>query len=85
MQTEINNKVWSKEEKVIDDMNAYWSKLTPQKIDFHIRQSMIRNQIDNITFRVKSLYKLNEQDQDKFLDYHYDGKTIDDDKIKSFH
>ena len=46
---------------------------------------MIRKQIENITFKVKTLYKMGgDEEEEKYINYsYYDRKTIDAKKIIS--
>jgi hypothetical protein len=39
-------------------MGAAWRDATPSILDYEIKYSMIRNEIENLTFRMKMLTKL---------------------------
>ena len=43
-------------------MDLNWKILNPKNIDGHVKSSMIRKYIENITFKIRSLHKIQPVD-----------------------
>ena len=48
-----------------------WLYLDPKKVDQEIKASLVRNEIENITFTVKTLSKINQILLEKLTDFYY--------------
>ena len=50
-------------------MAQAWLYLDPKKVDQEIKASLVRNEIENITFTVKTLSKINQSLLEKLTNF----------------
>ncbi len=77
----MNRRRLTKDEFLSEFMAISWRTITPQTLDSEIKASMIRNEIENLIYRVKFLHPLNDDYLKRYTDYgfyeknEYDIKT----------
>ncbi|CDW84058.1 UNKNOWN [Stylonychia lemnae] len=55
-----------------------WINITPKQLDIEIKNCMIRNEVENVFFRLKFFHKINEDFKNRLLNYNYVNENIYD-------
>eukprot|EP00347_Sterkiella_histriomuscorum_P006477 403352620 len=64
-------KIFTKEDNDHEYIDQAWSTINPQAIDDHIKEAMIRNEIENITYQTMFLSKIYDQYCEKLTQYDF--------------
>ena len=64
-------KEYSEEDRMQEDLDESWRRIGPKALDQEIKSSMVRNEIENLTFLVKILTKILGTYVDKMTNYNY--------------
>ena len=77
---QIYLKRFTKEDNSSEYLDLAWRDITPNNIDNEIKQSMIRNEIENKTFQISLLQKVNPEYAKRFSDFNFYDKNKYDPK-----